>query len=99
MDGKAWLDSLLGEELTCIRIRVRESDVVFIKGILEASEGLAALFAEPRGSPSDRRDGGEVVIAAPHSRRDELTTTLADLWSEIGFVWSDGRASPDVGRQ
>jgi len=56
------------------RVDVRPPDVVFVKGILEASEGLAALFAER---------GGELVIAAPPDREADLDELLADLAAEI----------------
>ena len=75
MDGKEWLDALLGDELVEVRLRVREPDVVFVKGVMEASEGIGAVFAEPRKyrSGSDAaRDGGALVLAAPRSRAKEL---------------------------
>jgi hypothetical protein len=56
------------------RVDVRPSDVVFLKGILEASEGLAALFAER---------GGELVIVAPFDREAELVELLGDLERDI----------------
>src|SRR5207253_1833573 len=40
VDGKEWLAALLGDELVEVRLRVREPDVVFVKGIVEASEGV-----------------------------------------------------------
>src|SRR5262245_56984959 len=45
------------------RVVVRPPDVVFVKGILEASEGVAGLFAER---------GGELTLAAPRDRGQEL---------------------------
>jgi hypothetical protein len=53
---------------------VRDKDVVFVKGIFEASEGLGALFAER---------GGELIISAPLSRERELDELLADLKKEL----------------
>jgi len=53
---------------------VRDKDVVFVKGIFEASEGLGALFAER---------GGELTISAPRSRERELDELLADLQNEL----------------
>ena len=57
------------------RVDVRPADVVYVKGILEASEGLAVVFAER---------GGELVIASPPDRAAALDELLADLALEIG---------------
>ena len=59
------------------RVRVRPGEVVFIKGVIEASEGLACLFAER---------GGELVIATSPSQKAELDLTLADLEAETGAL-------------
>lgn len=69
--------ALLDADLVARSVSVQARDVVYVKGIFEASEGLGALFAER---------GGELVIAAPHSRIDELDELLADLAEEIGAV-------------
>jgi hypothetical protein len=53
---------------------VRDKDVVFVKGIFEASEGLGALFAER---------GGDLTISAPLSRERELDELLCDLQNEL----------------
>lgn len=65
---------LAGDELVQRRIRVKPSDVVLVKGLCEASEGLCAMFA-------DR--GGDLVLAAPNSRAQELDEFVRDL--EIDF--------------
>ena len=65
---------LVDHDLVCRRVLVRDKDVVFVKGILEASEGLGALFAER---------GGELIISAPLSRERELDEVLADLQNEL----------------
>lgn len=57
------------------KLSVRPSDVVFVKGIIEASEGIANIFAER---------GGELTIAAPIGRGAELTELLADIAREVG---------------
>ena len=54
---------------------VRPPDVVFVKGLIEASDGLAAVFAER---------GGELTIVAPQGRGAELAELLHDLEVEIG---------------
>ncbi|MCC6666916.1 MAG: DUF4911 domain-containing protein [Polyangiaceae bacterium] len=68
---------LVDSSLTSRSVRVRAKDVVFVKGLLEASEGLGALFAER---------GGDLVIAAHPSRELELEELLADLVREIGAI-------------
>ena len=65
---------LVDQDLVCRRVLVRDKDVVFVKGIFEASDGLGALFAER---------GGELIISAPLSRERELDELLADLQSEL----------------
>jgi Domain of unknown function (DUF4911) len=57
------------------RVDVNPPDVVYVKSILEASEGLAVIFAER---------GGELVIASPPDRSAALDELLADLAAEIG---------------
>lgn len=93
MDGKAWLEALLGDDLIAVRVRVREADVVFVKSVLEASEGLGAVFAEPRSGAGDHRDGdgGAIVIAGPKSRARELRETIEDLRIELGGALWDQR--------
>jgi hypothetical protein len=65
---------LLDHDLVCRKVFVRDKDVVFVKGIFEASEGLGSLFAER---------GGELIISAPLSRECELDELLADLEAEL----------------
>jgi hypothetical protein len=65
---------LIGDELATRSVRVAPRDVVYVKGIFEASEGLGALFAER---------GGELTIAVHHSRERELDELLLDLTVEI----------------
>lgn len=68
---------LVGAGMVARRVVVRAKDVVFLKGILEASSGLAAVFAE---------SGGDLVVAAHSSRERELDETLASLREEVGFL-------------
>jgi len=49
---------------------VRASEVVFVKGIVEASEGIAQVFAE---------HGGDLTIASPADREAELDLLVAEL--------------------
>lgn len=57
------------------RLRVAPEHVVFVKGIVEASEGLAGLFAER---------GGDLCIASPLDREAELHELLRDLAADLG---------------
>jgi hypothetical protein len=59
------------------RIVMRARDVVFFKGIVEASDGLAAVFAE---------HGGDLVVASPVTRAAELDALLDDLCPELGAM-------------
>jgi hypothetical protein len=68
---------LAGDELVQRRVRVKPSDVVLVKGICEASEGLCAMFA-------DR--GGDLVLAAPRTRARELDEFVRDLEIDFGAV-------------
>jgi DNA-binding transcriptional MocR family regulator len=72
--GKPDMARFAGDELVQRRVRVKPSDVVLVKGLCEASEGLCAMFA-------DR--GGDLVLAAPRTRARELDEFVRDL--EIDF--------------
>jgi hypothetical protein len=67
----------IGEGMVTRRVIVRARDVVFFKGVIEASEGLAAVFAER---------GGDLVVAAPAERSRELDAVMADLHAEDSLV-------------
>ncbi len=67
----------VGEGMVVRRVVLRAPDVVFFKGVVEASEGLAAVFAE---------SGGDLTIAAPRERVAELDALLDDLCAEIGAM-------------
>ena len=71
------LAELIDDELVVRRLSVKNEDVVFVKGIFEASEGLCAMFAER---------GGELTILAPVSRALELDVVLRDLAHELHGV-------------
>ena len=78
------LAELIDDELVVRRLSVKNEDVVFVKGIFEASEGLCAMFAER---------GGDLTILAPVSRALELDAVLRDLASELHGVL-DGSETP-----
>jgi hypothetical protein len=65
------------------RVDVAPADVVFIKGVLEASDGLGAVFADA---------GGALTIAAPLGREAELARLLDDLRHECGASWTEPRS-------
>ena len=63
------------EGLVVGRLTAAKEHVVFVKSVVEASEGLACLFAER---------GGDLTIASPVERRAELRELLIDLASDLG---------------
>ncbi len=65
----------LGEGMVTRELVVRAVDVVFVKGIVEASEGLAQVFAE---------SGGDLTLAAPAGREEELDELLRELVAAVG---------------
>ncbi|MEP7051655.1 MAG: DUF4911 domain-containing protein [Pseudomonadota bacterium] len=71
------LEELLDDGLLVRRLRVNPEDVVFVKGIFEASEGLCAMYAQR---------GGDLTIVAPVSRALELDLVLNDLARELHGV-------------
>jgi hypothetical protein len=67
----------LGRGMLVRQVSVAAPDVVFVKGILEASEGIAGVFSER---------GGELSIVAPPGREEELGELLADLARDVGAI-------------
>jgi len=65
------------EHLVIRRVRVQARDVVFLKGVIEASEGVAVVFAE---------SGGDLTIATLPGRERELDQILLDLRAEMGAL-------------
>ena len=61
--------------MTTRRLVVRAKDVAYLKGIVEAHEGLAQVFAEA---------GGDLTLAAPVGREAELEELVRDLAVELG---------------
>ena len=68
---------LIDDDLVVRRLKVQNQDVVFVKGIFEASEGLCAMYAER---------GGDLTVVAPVSRSTELDVVLRDLARELHGV-------------
>jgi hypothetical protein len=65
---------LVGPGLVVRRLNVRAADVVLVRGILEASEGLGVLFAER---------GGELLLASPACQAAQLDELISDLVLEF----------------
>jgi len=63
--------------MVVFHVIMKAQDVVFFKGIIEASDGLAAVFAE---------HGGDLIVAAPRDRTVELDAVIAGLCAEIGAL-------------
>jgi hypothetical protein len=67
----------VGAGMICRRLVVRAKDVVFVKGVIEAHDGLAHVFAE---------SGGDLTIAAAMGRDAELDELVRDLAEELGGI-------------
>ena len=76
------LHELIDDGLVVRRLKVKNQDVVFVKGIFEASEGLCAMYAER---------GGDLTVVAPVSRASELDVVLRDLAGELHGVLDDAQ--------
>ena len=76
-------DPPFGEGMIVRKVVVRAKDVVFLKGVLEATCGLAAVYAVA---------GGDLSIVSHASRREELDAVLRDLATEVPFL-----SGPDEG--
>lgn len=68
------MSDLFGEPLVTRRVRARPPDVVYIKNVIEASEGVACLFAEK---------GGDLVLAATPTLESLLDELIDDLRREL----------------
>ena len=75
---------LVGEGMITRRLVVRAKDVAFLKGIVEAHEGLAQVFAEA---------GGDLTIAAPAGRDADLDELVNDLAAEFDGILPSAEAS------
>ncbi len=66
---------LLGEGLTSVALSVPASEVVYVRALLEAHDGLATMFAQR---------GGELVLATTESQAAELAWFVEQLEAELG---------------
>jgi hypothetical protein len=65
----------LGAGMVTRGLVVRAEDVVFVKGVVEASEGIAQVFAIR---------GGDLTLASPADREAELDDLLHELARAVG---------------
>jgi len=77
MSGTADKRVGVGPGMITRRLVVRAKDVVFVKGVIEAHDGLAHVFAE---------SGGDLTIAAAAGRDAELDELVEDLARELGGI-------------
>ncbi len=66
----------LGAGTVAISVRVADVDVVWLRSVLEAYDGLGTLYGD--GS-------GMVLLLTTDSRADELKVLLGEIRSEIGL--------------
>jgi hypothetical protein len=70
------------------RLDVPSREVVFVKSIVEASEGIASIFAT---------SGGNLTLATPRERVGALRELLDELAAETGGSWTFEEATVDEG--
>jgi hypothetical protein len=63
------------------KIVINAAEVAFLKGIVEAHDGLAQVFAE---------SGGELTLASPVDRAAELDALIDDLCADLGAMRCSG---------
>jgi hypothetical protein len=78
------LPTIDDDALVWRRIRVPERDVGFVRGVLEASEGLACMFAEK---------GGDLMLVSPSSQEQRLDEVIDDLRVELGAIVTERGAN------
>ncbi len=69
-------------------VLVDRADVVYVRGIFEASDGVAAVYSI---------SGGDLTFATTPSRATELDRLLADLKQELGASLRLGGSCVDDG--
>ena len=77
MSGKKSVVPAIGVGMVTRKLLIGARDVVFAKGIVEALEGVAQVFAE---------GGGDLILASPCDREAELDSLARDLARELGGV-------------
>jgi hypothetical protein len=77
-------ESLLGPQLTIRKLNVLARDVVFVKSIIQASEGICCVFSD---------GGGELLLAAAEDRAADLHRLADDLELELRIDSNDSGVS------
>jgi len=72
------------ERMESIFVSVRTKDVVLVKGLVEAHEGVGQVYAER---------GGELELVAPASRMEELRAIVRSLSEEFDVLLRPARTS------
>lgn len=67
--------TLLGPGLIARNLDVAPKDVVYVKGISLASDGLCCIFSD---------GGGKLVLISPEDRVADLEELVRDLVNELG---------------
>ena len=68
------VQGLVGPKLSTRKLSVRPKDVVYVKAIAQASDGLCCLFSE---------GGGNWLLASPEDRAADLQEFARDLEAEL----------------
>lgn len=76
-DVRVSLPTILGPPLIVRHVRVDPKDASYVKGIVEASEGLAIASSDV---------AGELLIATTPEQLDELDRLLSDLSAEMNLL-------------
>lgn len=71
------IPEIVGDDMVWRRIQVPVRDVAFVRGVLEASEGLACMFAER---------GGDLLLVAPTSQEAALDEVVEDFRRDVGAI-------------
>ena len=68
----------LSRELVVRRLDCARSDVVYVKSIVTAYDGLCAMFSD---------GGSSICLVSPRGREAELDQLVEDLVHEISHSW------------
>jgi len=66
--------TLEGDGLSCWHLQIERHDVMWLRYVLEASEGVALMSGG---------EDGHVVLVAPHDQRPAVERILGDLAEEM----------------
>lgn len=68
--------ALIDSDMVVRAIELQRGEVVYVKSIVQASDGLCCLLAD--------RSEGPILLAAPRDRKAELDRLVDDLVNELG---------------